>query len=457
MDRNEGGRDQRVVALNRARPQPVPPDVARLASHLAHLLDDAIDVRGTGIGVRDFAGAFLGIEPVDLVASTAHLVGMRFHLAALALAEDLERHPPARIIGEDVEEPPRWEQLDLGESSPRIPVSLAAAWPAGTLAEVPLVVGVSRDYSRSDFELAVYSRRDDEPVARAHLDDLTSRTRTVANPFRGQVLEAGETNGLGLTFSVLTPRPTAREEIVLPDPVWAEIDLNVHGLFAAAERLGAAGLAPNRGVLLEGPPGTGKTAICRALAGELAGPTTVVFCDARTVSRYVRDLYRQLEDLAPALVVMEDVDLVIADRGRFGSGEPLNDFLLALDGAMSRHAGVVTVATTNDVSAIDPAARRASRFDCVVTVGPPDRVARAQILRRLLDRLGPDGAAVDASRVAAVTDGLTGADLRELVSLAVLHGAEAARTGEGTDQLSTQLLIDLASARAPEETAGLYL
>ncbi len=313
------------------------------------------------------------------------------------------------------------------------------------------------DYSRSDFELAVYSRRDDEPVARAHLDDLTSRTRIVANPFRGQVLEAGETNGLGLTFSVLTPRPTPREEIVLPDPVWAEIDLNVHGLFAAAERLGAAGLAPNRGVLLEGPPGTGKTAICRALAGELAGPTTVVFCDARTVSRYVRDLYRQLEDLAPALVVMEDVDLVIADRGRFGSGEPLNDFLLALDGAMSRHAGVVTVATTNDVSAIDPAARRASRFDCVVTVGPPDRVARVQILRRLLDRLGPDGAAVDASRVAAVTDGLTGADLRELVSLAVLHGAEAARTGEGTDQLSTQLFIDLASARAPEETVGLYL
>lgn len=135
----------------------------------------------------------------------------------------------------------------------------------------------------------------------------------------------------------------------------------------------------------------------------------------------------------------------------------LNDFLLALDGAMSRHAGVVTVATTNDVSAIDPAARRASRFDCVVTVGLPDRRARTQILRRLLDRLGQDGAAVDAARVAAVTDGLTGADLRELVSLAVLHGADAARTGEGTDALSTDLLIELARSRAPEENAGLYL
>lgn len=121
MYRHEGGRDQRVVALNRARPQPVPPDVARLASHLAHLLDDAIEVRGTGIGVRDFAGAFLGVEPVDLVASTSHLLGMRFHLAALALAEDLERHPPTRLIGEDVEEPPRWEQLDLGETSPPHP------------------------------------------------------------------------------------------------------------------------------------------------------------------------------------------------------------------------------------------------------------------------------------------------------------------------------------------------
>ena len=70
----------------------------------AHLFNVAIEVWGTGVGVRDVAAGFLGIEPVDLVASTAHLLDMHFHLAALALAEDLERYPPARLIGEDVEE-----------------------------------------------------------------------------------------------------------------------------------------------------------------------------------------------------------------------------------------------------------------------------------------------------------------------------------------------------------------
>jgi hypothetical protein len=447
MDRTEGGRDDRVVSLSRARRAPVPADVARIASHLANLLDDTLALRGTGVGVRDFAGSFLGVAPTELVAGSAALVGVRFHLAALALAEDLERHPPVATIGEDTEEPPRWERLDLGDSQPRVPVALAAACAADTLAPVPLVIAVERNWRDGGFHLVVYSRREDAPAGRAYLDDLTTRSHTGANPYRGRILEAGETNGMGLTFSVLTPQASTRDDIVLPDDVWAAIDLNVHGLYAAAERLGAAGLVPNRGVLLEGPPGTGKTAVCRALAQELVGPVTVVFCDARTVARWVRDLYRQLEDLAPAMVVMEDVDLVIADRGHGGGGEALNDFLLALDGAMSRHSAVVTVATTNDVDGIDPAARRASRFDCVVRVDKPDEDARGRILGQLLAGFDPATVDVDVDRVAAGTRGATGADLRELVALAVLHGEPVLRT---------ELLLRLARPE-PDEPTGLYL
>lgn len=108
---------------------------------------------------------------------------------------------------------------------------------------------------------------------------------------------------------------------------------------------------------------------------------------------------------------MEDVDLVVGNRKQEAGSEALNNFLLALDGAISDHAGVVTIATTNDVWGIDEAARRAARFDVVVNVPVPDTAARASILTGYLR---PLGAEVDVARVAARTAGASGADLREL-------------------------------------------
>jgi hypothetical protein len=337
-------------------------------------------------------------------------------------------------------------------------VALAASFGAGDLATVPMVVSVGREWGTDGFRFSAYTRAGDAAAGQAYLDDLLTRGRHGTNPYRNQFLEARAHQLLGLTFRVLTPTPTARADVVLPRAAWDDIDGNVHGLFAAHERLAVAGLGTNRGVLLEGPPGTGKTAVCRALAAELAGQVTVVFCDARTVSNAVRDLYREMEHLAPALVVMEDVDLVIADRRGGAGSEALNEFLLALDGAMTRHSGVVTIATTNDVSAIDPAARRAARFDCTVTVPPPDRPGRAAILTRFLR--GVEGPAhvpkVDVEAIAAGTDGATGADLRELVTRAVLHVAESERNGEAV-ALDTDLLLTMAAEHDGHRHPGLYL
>lgn len=456
MDVQDGGRATRVVTLPRARgDQPLPADVARLLSHLAHLIDDRIEVRGVGIGVREFAGSFLGVSGTDTVVSSAEAAGLTFHLAALALAEDLDRHPPVGLIGEDQEEPPRWERLDLGEASARIPVALAASFAAGTLTDAPVVVSVGRDWGTDGFRFSAYTRADDTAAGQAYLDDLLTRGRTGTNPYRNRILEARAHQLLGLTFRVLQPESTARADVVLPPAAWDDIDRNVHGLFAAHDRLVAAGLGTNRGVLLEGPPGTGKTAVCRALANELAGDVTVVFCDARTVAHAVRDLYREMQHLAPALVVMEDVDLVIAHRRGGGGSKALNEFLLALDGAMSKHSGVVTIATTNDVSAIDPAARRAARFDRTVPVPLPDAAGRAAILERFLRGL-PDAAdRVDVAAVAAATAGASGADLRELVTRAVLERADAP-VGSATPD--TEALVALASEVAGAgPRPGLYL
>lgn len=173
----------------------------------------------------------------------------------------------------------------------------------------------------------------------------------------------------------------------------------------------------------------------------------MVVCSSETVGRGIRVLYEALQHLAPALVVMEDVDLVVGDR-RHGASGALVEFLVAIDGAVSRHHGVVTIATTNDVDAIDAAAKRAARFDVVVRVPLPDATARAAILDRYLDGVATD---VDTRRVASGTDGASGADLRELVTLAVLH------TTEG-EPVTTHLLVHLASTRSARRAPpGQYL
>lgn len=449
------------------RAAPIPTDAAEVLSLLANLIDETITIRGTGIGVREWAAVHLGLLPTEVAVTSADPSLLDSQLMALAFAEDLEANAPLETIGSDQEEAPDWVKLELGEVTDRVPCELAARFPAGMLAPRPVVAQVTKPYHAKGLVFRVYSRHEDTAAAEAYLDELRRRSRTRTNPFRNRVLETVYTQ-LGLTFRVVAPSSTSRDDVVLPRSVWTALDRNVGGLYAALDRLAAAGLATNRGVLLEGPPGTGKTAVCRALAGELAGSVTVIFCDATTVANGVRELYRQLTHLAPALVVMEDVDLVVGDRAT-GAGSALLDFLVALDGAMSDHEGVVTIATTNDPRAIDPAAKRSARFDALIEVPAPDAAGRAAILTRYLRDLGEaSSGAVDVHRVAAVTAGMTGADLRELVSDAVLHLATLVTDdGDGGDgggwpvtaerPVGTDLLVALARERRQRPIPGLYL
>lgn len=436
-----------------------PTDTARTLSMLAHLIDDAITVRGVGFGVREWAAAFLGVPVTELVTTTIAPSVLDTVLASLALAGDLEAHPPVGVIGCDQEEPAEWERLELGELVARIPVALAARFAPGTLLDAPVVVEVENPYRAPGLRFRVHSRPGDAEVAAAYLDDLLARGRDLDNPFRGRVLETVFTQ-IGLSFRVVGPVAAGRDDVVVPARVWEVLDRNVTGLFAGLDRLRGAGLATNRGILLTGPPGTGKTALCRVLAAELAGSATVVFCDATSVQHALPLLYRELRRLGPSVVVMEDVDLVIGDRAG-GASSALLDFLLALDGAMSEHEGVVTIATTNDPGSLDAAACRSARLDVVVEVPPPSAEGRAAILERYLrdvtvDSAGIDGSGVDVVRVAAATEGLTGADLRELVSDAVLHVVAAEQAGQ-VAAVDTAALLRLAAARRPAPLPGLYL
>ena len=428
-----------------------PYEVADALSFLANLIDESIALRGVGDGVREWAAQHLGVRATEVASTFVDTGALRSQLLALAFCDDLASHPAVPMIGAEQTESPQWVTLDLGDTSVRVPCWLAAAFPADTIAAVPLVVRVTSPSNVPGLRFTVHARAEDVAAAEAYVADLRARSLERTNPFKNRTLETLYTR-LGLTFKVLTPRRTSRADVVLPDRIWREVDRNVSGLFSALDRLAAAGLAQNRGVLLAGPPGTGKTALCRAVADELAGQVTVIFCDATAVKESVRELYKELKHLAPALVVMEDVDLVVGDRAH-GSSGTLLDFLVALDGAMSDHRGVVTIATTNDARSIDAAAKRSARFDVLIEVPPPDEGGRAEILRRYLRDLDND---VDVARVAAATTGMSGADLRELVSDAVLHTATDVGSAVG-GPVDTKLLVRLAVERRQRPAPGLYL
>ncbi len=200
-------------------------------------------------------------------------------------------------------------------------------------------------------------------------------------------------------------------------------------------RLG--GTAP-KGVLLIGAPGTGKTLLARATAGEAKVPFFSIsgseFVEAivGVGAARVRDLFAKARAAAPAIIFIDELDAIGRSRAatlRIGGNDEqeqtLNQILTEMDGFDSRE-GVIVLAATNRADVLDPALLRPGRFDRRITVQAPDRRGRAAILR-IHTRNVPLGPDVDLDQVASQTPGLVGADLRNLVNEAALG---AARKGE---------------------------
>src|SRR6185503_11652385 len=168
---------------------------------------------------------------------------------------------------------------------------------------------------------------DGAQAVHAELDDLRSRL----NVYRGQLLDVSASPiGISLSFAELPP--TARADVVLPELVLSRVERHALGVSAHRAALLAAGQHLKRGLLLYGPPGTGKTHTTRYLVGQMAGYTRLMLTGrALHAIGSVAELARELQ---PAVVVLEDVDLVAEDRSfGFGSGPVLFELLDAMDGA----------------------------------------------------------------------------------------------------------------------------
>ena len=194
-----------------------------------------------------------------------------------------------------------------------------------------------------------------------------------------------------------------------------------------------------KGVLLAGHPGTGKTLLAKAVAGEanvpfysISGSDFVEMFVGVGASR-VRDMFKKAKETAPCIIFIDEIDAVGRQRGAgFGGGhdereQTLNQLLVEMDG-MEENTGIVVVAATNRPDVLDPALLRAGRFDRQITVSLPDRKGREAILR-VHARNKHISEEVDLGALAKRTPGFSGADLENVLNesaiLAVRHNEES--------------------------------
>ena len=191
-----------------------------------------------------------------------------------------------------------------------------------------------------------------------------------------------------------------------------------------------------RGVLLAGAPGTGKTLLARAVAGEAGVPffsmsaSEFIEMIVGVGASRVRDLFEQAKAAAPAIIFIDELDAIGRARGASVAGlggghdereQTLNQILTEMDG-FDPSTGVIVLAATNRPDVLDPALLRAGRFDRRVTVQPPDKLGRRLILQ-VHTRGVPLAEDVSLDSLAATTSGMVGADLANLANEAALLAA----------------------------------
>ncbi|MCI7790473.1 MAG: ATP-dependent zinc metalloprotease FtsH [Lachnospiraceae bacterium] len=193
-----------------------------------------------------------------------------------------------------------------------------------------------------------------------------------------------------------------------------------------------------KGVLLEGAPGTGKTMLAKAIAGEakvpffsISGSDFVEMFVGVGASR-VRDLFADAKKNSPCIVFIDEIDAVARRRGTgMGGGhdereQTLNQLLVEMDG-FGTNEGIIVMAATNRVDILDPAILRPGRFDRKISVQTPDVGGREEILQ-VHAKNKPLADDVDLKQIAQTTAGFTGADLENLLNESAIHAAKDNRS-----------------------------
>jgi hypothetical protein len=422
---------------------------ARAFRQLVHDVHQLVPARGESKLALAIA-RHLGVDPAPLPVVSQIYPESDHPNLQLALERIAENGPDWELFGLPVEVT-HWSGFGLsniaspGPHSPpfdsvapafvNVPVDVDEAKPCVSLGvwllrdEHPLVVlmslGDPHRGTATGVKLEVMSVNREDGVA------FLARVQAVAhelNVYRGKILSFtfSEWGSFGLEFHRL-PELT-RSELILPEADLDAIERHTLGISAQAERLRAAGRHLKRGLLLFGPPGTGKTYSVMYLCSQMPGRTTVLLSGQAAPT--LGQAAAIARSLAPSMLVLEDVDLVAMDRMMpgMGSNPLLFQLLNEMDG-LDEDADVIFVLTTNRVDLLEPAlAARPGRVDQAVEIKLPDEQCR----RRLLDFYlrGMHVEVDDVDDVIARTEGVSAAFLKELGRRAALVAADSTPDGE---------------------------
>jgi len=232
------------------------------------------------------------------------------------------------------------------------------------------------------------------------------------------------------------------------DKLKEEIRLKIILPLAHPEMFKAYGKAIGGGILMYGPPGCGKTHLARATAGEVkAGFINVGINDVLDMwigssEHKLHEVFEQARRNRPCVLFFDEVDALGASRTdmrQSGGRHLINQFLSELDGVQSSNDGVLILAATNAPWHLDSAFRRPGRFDRILFVPPPDAKSRSDVLRILCK--GKPIETIDYDQVAKKTDGLSGADLKAVIDVAVERKLREALASGTIKPLSTKDLL----------------
>ena len=449
-------------------------------SELVRRMLDELGETAAGDTLRAVLSAHLGAAADELAVVTEYVPIHRIVDADIALAELADQDPERQLVG-----------IGGGEARHHMTLSdLLAGWgrrgvPVGQVDYVRLDTGPGPEDTRDVVGSGVWLFRYDglavavrvfganPQLGREHgaleilaADAATSRALVdrlrelmdLRSVIRGQVVTfAHDPFGRGLGGITFVARPTlTASDVVLPEGRLTRIENHVLGIGRHGAALRRHGQHLKRGILLYGPPGTGKTHTIRYLVGQCPGTTVVLLAGGALA--HVHNAAKVARAHQPAIVVLEDCDLVAEDRGMsFGPSPLLFEVLDALDG-LDPDADIAFLLTTNRVESLETAlAQRPGRVDLAAEIPLPDDEGRLALLQLYAGEHFSQAALAEA---AARSEGTTASFTKELVRRAVLRAMIADRPvaddhlREAVDELFadsealTRSLLGVAAAEA---------
>jgi ATP-dependent Clp protease adapter protein ClpS len=314
--------------------------------------------------------------------------------------------------------PAQYHEVDIGESAP-VKCLHNGLWLCQTDGlRYAVVLSSHREYgyeAGTRIEIAVPAGVDGAEFVQRCFSELENAVNA-ARSYRGKILSLdtdSDYRGRSKGVTVHKLPSVQREDVILPDATLKLLDRNVLSFVGSRAQLRALGQSTRKGILLYGPPGTGKTHTIRYLASNLPDHTTLIITAAQvTLLAQYMNLARLLQ---PAMVVIEDVDLIARDRNQMGPCEEslLNGLLNQMDG-LKEDADILFILTTNRPEQLESAlASRPGRIDQAIEVPLPDDAGRKKLVQLYGKGLPLDEAVV--SEAAQRTKGVSAAFTKELM------------------------------------------